>query len=666
MAEQNVTITRTGGQTPITVRITEDDGNNAAISEAEARAAVTAALAQTGVTRASLVGATITVGTQTGAPSVGADTYLPPASPTVPTPTQAARGGTTAASGMGNGAEIEGFYQLGWGDHAHSGGGVRASYVPTWRLTGDSTTLHLDLPVGVEYAHDSRDYQSPGGESFNSTFDRFGLRVVPRLRLVPSFLDRRAFASIGLALGVGGFWTPPSTIVSTPPNCTPGDFGRGDCPMAGPLSGNGGQTGVENFDQVSSRGTGGAYVSVAAPVAVGGTVARGSWGRADLTAGAEVGYMQLLPNDGHGFGMPFVNFFAGVSGTFGGSGVEVSREPEGPQRDADTVDATASAVTPTARDGHNYISLSDDDVKRLANLPQGATILGVKLDGGAEDTSAPYEFEATTGNHTLTVRYTRPGETTPEHVRDVRIGVATPAPVVVPEGTTTMTYGALPNIPAIANRLQPNIVGGQPVEQPIPIGTIQTASDLPAHTTYQIFVDGNAVGSRVDLPADSNPTMTVPASVTNDTHLIQVRVYRGGTQEVQYPITRVTVGPSVPATVTMTAAPTGSGGRWSPHNVTVTASGPLLPTDQVFLVWHGAETAAGTVGGTGTPTTFSVCIGSGSECSVGGLSERIRGDSVTIRVKRGGTVVGEVAWNTAAPRHRGHRTQTHRPARPLP
>ena len=134
----------------------------------------------------------------------------------------------------------------------------------------------------------------------------------------------------------------------------------------------------------------------------------------------------------------------------------------------------------------------------------------------------------------------RPGENTVEvKVRgQVILRWTLRVPIIAGPG---MSYGALPRI--LATTTRPPLVAGSP-PAPISVGSIQTSADLPAHSTYRVFVDGNPVGSRTDLLADRNTPITIPASVTDGTHQVHVRVYRGGTQEIIYPVENVTIAPA--------------------------------------------------------------------------------------------------------------------------
>ncbi|HSA60560.1 MAG TPA: hypothetical protein VLJ37_12845 [bacterium] len=456
-------------------------------------------------------------------------------------------GGTTAAPGMANGAELTGVYTGGLGNYGHSGPGLRLSWVPSWLIGGDQWTTHFDLPFGGEVGHFSKDVTLPGGGGVNSAFTRYGGRIAPTLRLVPPWADRRLSASIGAALGLGGFSTAEGETVSFPASCQPGDFGR-NCsePSAGPRTGNSGNKGVLNPRIGNLWEANGAYLDIGVPIALGVHLARGAWGHVGAFLGFEPGYTHLLPSGGDGFGFWRLEGTLGIGGSFGGSAVEKPRgavaPPPPPPSDR------APAVTRTANEA--LILADDAAVRALGGLSPDAKILGVQFDKLPEDTSAPYEVPAsamTVGAHEIKIRYRHPNDTA-DKIKIVPLTVGEPAKV----SDNGASYGAVLHMPAAAVRPAPDTVGGAPVERPIPSGNVQTTADFPANSTYQLYVDGNPVGKPAALPADRNTALALPASVGNGPHQVQLRVMRPNQPTILYPTVNVTVNPAAPPVVTLT------------------------------------------------------------------------------------------------------------------
>ncbi len=459
--------------------------------------------------------------------------------------------GTTAAPGMANGVALTGYYAFSGGEKGHPGPGVRLSWVPSWLVGGDQYTTHFDLPVGGEVGHFSKDYTLPGGGDANSAFTRYGARIVPTLHLVAPWADRRLSGSIGAALGIGGFSTADSNMVSTPTACIPDAFGRTDCdPKAGPRTGNAGDAGLLYPRIGSSRGAKGAYFDFGVPITLGVAIARGAWGQIGGHVGFEPGYTHLMPADGGAFGFARFVGFLGIHGIFGGSSVEIPRTPAGPSGptdDGNPIDATGTPRTPEA------MNLSAPQIRDMAGLPTGANILGVQFDNHPEDTTAPYEIQAawmTPGDHTLKVRYTKPGETKPEYIRSVRIRVGTPAAVELPANATGSAYGVVPTIASNVSRppLTPGVAAG-----PLKIGSVEVTSAVPQGAVLAVFVDGNEVGTIPLQPntpgTDHTAPITIPAGTADGPHQIGLRIRRPGAAEVRFNDRPIAVGP---ATVTLT------------------------------------------------------------------------------------------------------------------
>lgn len=573
----------------------------------------------------------------------------------------ASGGGTTAADGMSNGVALEGYYGGGVGSNPHSGGGARLSWVPSWRLAGDEHTAHFDLPVGLDIGHFSMDYTLPGGGDANSAFTRYGLRIAPTARWVPPWADRRLSLGLGVGLGVGGFTTPDSTLVSVPTTCTPDEFGRGECePDAGPRTGNGGTTGLFNPRIGNSRGTSGAYFDLSIPLSFGVNIARGEWGNVGAFAFFEPGYTQLMPSDGDGFGFWSMRGGLGIRGSFGGSAVER------PRRSGPSIDDARTHSTEIP--GGAAFTLADDAaVRALGGLGANARILGVQLDDHPEDTSAPYTFDAawmTPGAHTIKIRYREPGDTE-DRIRPVNITVGTPAPVTVPEGGTGEAYGLVLEMPATAVRPAPDVVAGVSTPRPIPVGSLQTTAAFPEGATYQIYVDGNPVGTAASLPRDRSTPLTLPATVGDGPHQVEVRVSRPGQAEIRYPARAVRVGPGV-ATLTAASIPSNppSGGLYANDPVRISVTSDVATRARITVGSHTEDVnlvvGVNTITMTGAPRTWTT----------GGTARR---STHTVRIQpldAAGALTGtSVEAGSVVIRRAGggrRRATTPRPARPLP
>ncbi|HSA59935.1 MAG TPA: hypothetical protein VLJ37_09660 [bacterium] len=575
----------------------------------------------------------------------------------------AADRGTTAADGMANGVELQGYYGGGVGSNPHDGGGARLSWVPSWRAAGDEHTLHFDLPVGLDIGHFSMGYTLPGGGDANSAFTRYGLRVAPTARWVPPWADRRLSLSLGLGLGVGGFTTADSTMVSVPTTCTPGDFGRGECePDAGPRTGNGGTTGLFNPRIGNSRGTSGAYFDIGLPLTFGVNFARGDWGNVGGFLSFEPAYTHMMPGDGDGFGFWSMRGGLGIRGTFGGSSVERPRRPAGP-----TIEDARTHSTEIP--GGAAFTLADDAaVRTLGGLGANARILGVQLDDHPEDTSAPYTFDAawmTPGAHTIKIRYRNPGDTE-DRIRPVNITVGTPAPVSVPEGGTGEAFGLVLDMPSTATRPAPDVVGGVSTPRPVRVGRITTTSSFPEGATYQIYVDSNPVGSAADLPRDRATELTVPATIGDGDHQIEVRVSRPGMAEIRYPARAVRVGPGV-ATLSAASVPSNppSGGHYYNDPIRVTVTSDVATRARITVGSHTEDVnlvvGVNTITMTGAPRTWT------TGGAAGRSTQTVRIQPLDAAGALTGTAVeaGSVVIRRAGGGHRRSPTTT-RPARPLP
>lgn len=212
----------------------------------------------------------------------------------------------------------------------------------------------------------------------------------------------------------------------------------------------------------------------------------------------------------------------------------------------------AAATTDTApvqeRTAGEALTLADDAaVRTMGGLGATAQILGVQFDSLAEDTTAPFEIPAsamTAGEHQLKIRYRNPGDTTDRiKIVPIRLG----AVERVAPGADGAAYGAVLNMPATATRTAT-------ATDPVSVGSVQTTAAFPANSTYQLFVDGNPVGAAQPLPSDRRTALTVPATVADGAHQIELRVLRTGQPAIIYPAVNVTVGPAAPASATLSTA----------------------------------------------------------------------------------------------------------------
>ncbi len=458
--------------------------------------------------------------------------------PAVVTPV-VADGGTTAADGMANGVEIQGYGAGGVGDRAHHGGGVRASWVPSWRAAGDEHTLHFDLPVGLDIGHFSMDYEHPGGGAANSAFTRYGLRVAPTARWVPPWADRRLSLSLGLGLGVGGFTTADSNMVSVPPTCVPDDFGREEC-LGGPRTGNAGDRGVFNPRLGNSRGTSGAYLDVGIPLTFGVNFARGDWGNVGGFLSFEPGYTQLMPSDGDGFSFWSMRGGLGIRGSFGGSAVERPRrtEPTGP----------VASTTPDAAiaQGEGYSVAAPEGGWRSGDQ---VLLDGTALTDPAVPTSGsdPYVIPTsrlgeTPNPHTIVVRYTRDGRV---HERTTRVAVNPPV-AAREDGTASGNGFALAQVLRVD---RPALVPGV-APAPLNIGSIVSEASVPAGMRVEIRINGETVGDPIPLVRDGRTRLTIPASVPDTVpgaagHSVEFRILDStGTVRHRFVGQPITVAPA--------------------------------------------------------------------------------------------------------------------------
>jgi hypothetical protein len=204
--------------------------------------------------------------------------------------------------------------------YGHGGGGARLNYVAGIPLSVGSALVALDLLFGADVGSFSRGFTAPNGEKVDSSFTKGSVVGGGDVRIHPPVLGNRLFLTAGVRGSVGGFATAPSTSVSLPPSCTPGDFGQQECePNAGPKVGNAGTQGLINPKAGSARGASGAALGVEVPVAVGARVLEGGWGSVDLKGGAKFVFNALIPNDGHGISYPSVGGFGEVSVRLGGA-----------------------------------------------------------------------------------------------------------------------------------------------------------------------------------------------------------------------------------------------------------------------------------------------------------------------------------------------------------
>jgi hypothetical protein len=270
----------------------------------------------------------------------------------------------------------------------------------------------------------------------------------------------------------------------------------------------------------------------------------------------------------------------------------------------------------------------------------------------------------TPGSHTIKIRYRNPGDTE-DRIRPVRITVGTPAPVRVPEGGTGEAYGLVLNMPERALRLAPDVVGGVSTPRPIPVGNIQTTATFPEGATYQLYVDGNPVGTAAPLPRDRSTPLTLPATVGDGPHQVEVRVSRPNQAEIRYPARAVAIGPGT-ATLSagsITSNPP-SGGYYASHPVRIAITSDVATRARVTIGSHTEDVTlvvgANTINMSGLPSTWNT----------GGAAGRNATNTVRVQpLDAAGALTGTgVDVGTVVTRRAGghHRATTPRPARPLP
>ncbi|HEX5037752.1 MAG TPA: hypothetical protein VFX30_11385 [bacterium] len=256
---------------------------------------------------------------------------------------------TVAGDGISHGFYIGGRYDAGLGNKGHSGGELALGYNMGVTLKGEGTQVFLDPGLGLTVGHSSSSYKTPGGEDVSSAFTNYGGELKVHLRVVPNILDRRLFFGGGPSIGIGGFSTADNAIVSTPGNCTPGDFGRQDCePTAGSQNGNAGTQGLMNFRTGAARSTSGFFLAPGFDLNIGADIVRGDWGKIAGFGSLNISQMVLSPSDGDGFSFTRLVPMLGIRGDFGGGAV-----PKAP--------AAASAAAPAA------LAKPDDDGDGVPN-----------------------------------------------------------------------------------------------------------------------------------------------------------------------------------------------------------------------------------------------------------------------------------------------------------
>ncbi|HEX5038162.1 MAG TPA: hypothetical protein VFX30_13480 [bacterium] len=534
------------------------------------------------------------------------DGSAPESSETPETETPPASTRTVPGDGPSHGISLDGYGSFGLSSYGHSGGGGRLAYTLGLPLVMGEHRLFADISVAGDVASLSTGYLTPGGESANSGFTRYGGRIGAALRYAPPILDHRLWASLGLGLGVAGFSTADSTMVSTPGDCVPGDFGRPDCePTAGPRTGNAGTTGLRNPRTGGSRGTSGFGLTVDIPLTIGADVVTGNWGSLSVYGFVAPQFTALAPSDGDGISEWNLLAGGGIIARIGGSASEVPADTEAvddghPVDHTETELAAGTAFDPTS----------------IAGLPANATVTRVEMrgaDGEMEYSTdhAPWSIpaeEMTTGEHAVRVYYTQPGQPG-ERYREIRIRVGEVTPINVPEGGTGEAYGLILTMPARAVRQPDDMVEGHAVARAIPLGSIQTTAEFPEGAMYTVYVDGNPVGDPAELPRDRSTALTLPASTGNGPHQVEIRVSRPGAREIRYPARAVEVGPGTATLSAASVAAPATGTTFVNEQIRVTVTSDVATRARIFVGSHFEDVnlvpGANTITLSGAPRTWT-------------------------------------------------------------
>lgn len=425
-----------------------------------------------------------------------------------------------------------------WG---HGTGALEGSY---GKLVKDGEKADVWAKIGGKIGGGLWNFETPGGEAATSAFYAAGLNGGVGVDFNPK--GGKAHINLGAEGSVSGFTSPKSVVVSLPLTCTPGEFGQGECePNAGPTEGDAGISGIYNPDAHNSVHGAGVAVSGALKASVGFEVSDNA--RVNFSVAPTATYLA----DRHPFGFNGVDFGLGVTYVTGKTTIPtpLASNPV-VTSDGQTVDQTGTTIAPNA---------AFDATSLIASLglPPGTTPTRLEMTDGrgtveASSSIPPASIPAdkmTAGDHTLRIYYSLPGGAG-EKYREVKIRIGA-APIVVQPTDNGSAYGLVLDMPATASRPAPDMVAGVATQRPIPLGNIQTLATFPDGAKYQLYVDGNPVGTLADLPKDRRTDLSLPPTVGDGLHQVELRISRPGQPEVRFPARAVTVGP---ATTTLTAA----------------------------------------------------------------------------------------------------------------
>lgn len=454
------------------------------------------------------------------------------------TKTPAAEGDATPKLDVDQLILLNGEGGKGVGKWAHNSGGFEMAYAHRlW--SKDSSPVSLWGKAGGAVNVNDWNFETPGGEAANSHFTRYGVTTGLGLDVNPK--GGKVHIGVGLNGSVSGFSSTESTFIPVS-NCVEGETGQQECtePGAGPIQADTGTTGVYNPDAHNSQGDNGLAVTGGLNLSLGVELPTKSETGVRLFAYAEP--RATYVSDRHPFGFLGIVFGGGAAVAFGKPAPAPTPSASNPVSDGNPVDNTATPLT---------ANTVFDPSPFIAALPANATVTRMELTDGkgaveATVTKAPWVLPADKmkdGDHTLRIYYTVPGQTG-EKYREIRIKVGGAAPIQVPAGDTGAAYGFVLDMPATASRPAPDVVGGVSTPRPIPLGNIQTSPSFPAGAKYQLFVDGNPVGTPADLPTDRRTDLALPATVGDGPHQVELRVQRPGQPEVRFPARAVNVGPS--------------------------------------------------------------------------------------------------------------------------
>lgn len=450
----------------------------------------------------------------------------PESTETPETETPPASTRTVPGEGVSHGISLDGYGAAGFDTYGHSGGGGRLTYTAGIPLVSGDHRVFADISVGGDVGSMSMGFLTPGGENASSGFTRYGARLGLGLRYTPPVLDHRFWLGLGASVGVSGLSTAASTLVSTPGECVPDDFGRPDCePMAGPRMGNAGTTGLVNPRTGGARGTSGAIITEDITLTLGVDVLQESWGSLGLYGYVGALFTQALPSDGDGISYAGLLGGGGLMVRVGGSASQV---PASDDTDADGVadadDRCAETPADTEVDAHGCpaaLTLSPVAGSEVIGSGEGLQILppaGREWPEGltvAVDGEEHPEVTVPAGTRNpIVVPYSLLPEGTPHTIELRRPDgsvYATIGPVNTQRATTER--GSLPA--GITFEIAPENPEGN-VGEPIDIATFRNDGERPVRFLLT-YADGTM--QRVDVPASTadgpgRATVTVPADRT--------------------------------------------------------------------------------------------------------------------------------------------------------